>query len=124
MKFANKLVNSIIICLLLSGCLSVTNPTPDIINSNIISYDEYGNQTSGIISVSNDKSGFIVTEHFIDRYNMMIVKYGNKFIPELKKDQGVNKIDNTKFYFISNQSMGYFLTMNDMRRLDINAAKK
>lgn len=124
MKYVNRLVNSILLCCCLCGCLSWTNPTPDIINSNTISYDEYGNQTSGIISVSNDKTGFIVTKHFIDRYNSMIEKYGKKFVPELKKDQGVSKIDNTKFYFISNQSMGYFLTMNDLRRLDINVAKK
>lgn len=124
MKYVNRLVSSILLCGCLCGCLSWTNPTPDIINSDTISYDEYGNQTSGIISVSNDKTGFIVTKHFIDRYNSMIEKYGKKFVPELKKEQGVSKIDNTKFYFISNQSMGYFLTMNDLRRLDINVTKK
>ena len=124
MKYANRLVSSILLCCCLCGCLSWTNPTPDIINSDTISYDEYGNQTSGIISVSDDKTGFIVTKHFIDRYNSMIEKYGKKFVPELKKEQGVSKIDNTQFYFISNQSMGYFLTMNDLRRLDINVAKK
>lgn len=124
MKYVNKLVSSILLCCCLCGCLSWTNPTPDIINSDTISYDEYGNQTSGIISVSDDKTGFIVTKHFIDRYNSMIEKYGKKFVPELKKEQGVSKIDNTQFYFISNQSMGYFLTMNDLRRLDINVAKK
>lgn len=124
MKYVNRLVSSILLCCCLCGCLSWTNPTPDIINSDTISYDEYGNQTSGIISVSNDKTGFIVTKHFIDRYNSMIEKYGKKFVPELKKEQGVSKIDNTKFYFISNQSMGYFLTMNDLRRLDINVTKK
>ena len=124
MKYVSRLVSSILLCCCLCGCLSWTNPTPDIINSDTISYDEYGNQTSGIISVSDDKTGFIVTKHFIDRYNSMIEKYGKKFVPELKKDQGVSKIDNTQFYFISNQSMGYFLTMNDLRRLDINVAKK
>lgn len=124
MKYVSRLVSSILLCCCLCGCLSWTNPTPDIINSDTISYDEYGNQTSGIISVSDDKTGFIVTKHFIDRYNSMIEKYGKKFVPELKKEQGVSKIDNTKFYFISNQSMGYFLTMNDLRRLDINVAKK
>lgn len=124
MKYVNRLVSSILLCCCLCGCLSWTNPTPDIINSDTISYDEYGNQTSGIISVSDDKTGFIVTKHFIDRFNSMIEKYGEKFVPELKKDQGVSKIDNTQFYFISNQSMGYFLTMNDLRRLDINVAKK
>lgn len=108
----------------MSGCLWFTNPTPDIINSEIISYDEYGNQTSGIISVSNDKTGFIVTKRFIERYNSMIERYGKKFIPELIQNQGVSKIDKTDFYFISNQCMGYFLTMNDMRRLDVNVAKK
>lgn len=124
MKYVNRLVSSILLCCCLCGCLSWTNPTPNIINSDTISYDEYGNQTSGIISVSNDKTGFIVTKHFIDRYNSMIEKYGKKFVPELKKEQGVLKIDNTEFYFMSNQSMGYFLTMNDLRRLDINVAKK
>ena len=124
MKYVSRLVSSILLCCCLCGCLSWTNPTPDIINSGTISYDEYGNQTSGIISVSDDKTGFIVTKHFIDRYNSMIEKYGKKFVPELKKEQGVSKIDNTQFYFISNQSMGYFLTMNDLRRLDINVAKK
>ena len=124
MKYVSRLVSSILLCCCLCGCLSWTNPTPDIINSDTISYDEYGNQTSGIISVSDDKTGFIVTKHFIDRFNSMIEKYGKKFVPELKKEQGVSKIDNTKFYFISNQSMGYFLTMNDLRRLDINVAKK
>lgn len=124
MKYVNRLVSSILLCCCLCGCLSWTNPTPNIINSDTISYDEYGNQTSGIISVSNDKTGFIVTKHFIDRYNSMIEKYGKKFVPELKKEQGISKIDNTEFYFMSNQSMGYFLTMNDLRRLDINVTKK
>ena len=124
MKYVNRLVSSILLCCCLCGCLSWTNPTPDIINGDVIIHDEYGNQTSGIISVSNDKTGFIVTKHFIDRYNSMIDKYGKKFVPELKKEQGVSKIDNTEFYFMSNQSMGYFLTMNDLRRLDINVTKK
>lgn len=124
MRYVNRLVSSILLCCCLCGCLSWTNPTPDIIDGDVISYDEYGNQTSGIISVSNDKTGFIVTKHFIDRYNSMIDKYGKKFVPELKKEQGISKIDNTEFYFMSNQSMGYFLTMNDLRRLDINVAKK
>ena len=87
-------------------------------------YDEYGNKTSGIIEVSNDKTGFIVTGHFINRFNTMIEKYGKKFQPELKKNQGVIKIDKTNYYFISNQSMGYFLTLNDLRRMDVNATKK
>lgn len=125
----NKLVTYflfLIVCFGLCGCtgFSFTNPTPDIIHSEQISYDEYGNKTSGIISVSDDKTGFIVTESFINRFNSMIEKYGKKFQPELKKNQGVAKIDKTKYYFITNQSMGYFLTLNDLRRMDVNATKK
>ena len=116
----------LIVCFSLCGCagFSFTNPTPDIIHSEQISYDEYGNKTSGIISVSNDKTGFIVTENFINRFNSMIEKYGKKFQPELKKNQGVAKIDKTNYYFVTNQSMGYFLTLNDLRRMDVNATKK
>ena len=130
MKLENTLLNKIVIfliCLLcLTGCwnYSFTNPTPDIIHSDQISYDEYGNKTSGIISVSDDKTGFIVTENFINRFNSMIEKYGKKFQPELKKNQGTYKIDKTNYYFMSNQSMGTFLTLNDLRRMDANAAKK
>ena len=125
----NKIINILLILIIsagLYGCagFSFTNPTPDIIHSDQISYDEYGNKTSGIIEVSNDKTGFIVTGHFINRFNTMIEKYGKKFQPELKKNQGIVKIDKTSYYFISNQSMGYFLTLNDMRRMDVNAAKK
>ena len=125
----NKIINVLIIAILsfsLYGCVgfSFTNPTPDIIHSDQISYDEYGNKTSGIISVSNDKTGFIVTESFINRFNSMIEKYGKKFQPELKKNQGIAKIDKTNYYFITNQSMGYFLTLNDLRRMDVNATKK
>ena len=125
----NKIINVLIIAILsfsLHGCagFSFTNPTPDIIHSDQISYDEYGNKTSGIISVSDDKTGFIVTENFINRFNSMIEKYGKKFQPELKKNQGTYKIDKTKYYFITNQSMGYFLTLNDLRRMDVNATKK
>ena len=125
----NKLVTYflfLILCCGLCGCagFSFTNPTPDIIHSEQISYDEYGNKTSGIISVSDDKTGFIVTESFINRFNSMIEKYGKRFQPELKKNQGVVKIDKTNYYFISNQSMGYFLTLNDLRRMDVNATKK
>ena len=126
MKYVNTLLSSFIICVILCGCwnYSFTNPTPDVIHSDQISYDEYGNKTSGIIEVSNDKTGFIVTGHFINRFNTMIEKYGKKLQPELKKNQGVIKIDKTNYYFISNQSMGYFLTLNDLRRMDVNATKK
>lgn len=120
-------VSATCLCIILCdciGCTSWTNPTPDIIYSETVTFDEYGNQTSGIISVSDDKSGFIVTAHFISRYNAMIKKYGKKFTPELENNQGANKIDKTPYWYITNQSMGYFLTMNDLRRMELKANAK
>ena len=69
-----KFLSLLVLCCILCGCagFSFTNPTPDVIHSDQISYDEYGNKTSGIISVSDDKTGFIVTESFINRFNSMV----------------------------------------------------
>jgi len=114
-----------ILCFNLFGCTSWTNPTPDIINNEIISYDE-GVQNGGIIQTyiytenNTENKGFIITENAKNRYNALIKKYGNRFIPELKQDMGIKiiNINNKQYYFISAQHMVYFADMMDYYRLD------
>ncbi len=116
-KFLNILCLSFIL-IFTSGCSMFTNPSIAIIDSNTISYDESGNLTSDILSESSDKKGFIVTKRFVERFNAMIEIYGKDFTPKLVKDQGVSEVNKTEYYFITNQSMNYFLLLNDMRRMD------
>lgn len=114
-------------CILLSGCTLWTNPTPDIINNDIISYDD-GIQNGGIIQTyvyfdkeTNIKNeGFIITNNAKNRYNSLIDIYGNRFIPELKRNIGIKEIqiNNKIYYFISAQYMVYFADMMDYYRLD------
>ena len=73
----------------LTGCVWQTH-TQDPTHAKTISYDEYGNQTGGLISIDKEKKLFIVTPLTIERYNNLILKYGKtRFSPELKKNFGV-----------------------------------
>ena len=122
----------ILIWLFVSGCTIWTNPTPNIINNDIISYDN-GIQNGGILQtytyldVNNNKNeGFIITENAKNRYNSLIYKYGNRFIPELKQNAGIIEIQNNNkiYYFMSAQYMVYFADMMDYYRLDKYFDKK
>lgn len=122
----------ILIWLFVSGCTIWTNPTPNIIDNDIISYDN-GIQNGGILQtytyldVNNNKNeGFIITENAKNRYNSLIHKYGNRFIPELKQNVGIIEIQNNNkiYYFISAQYMIYFADMMDYYRLDKYFDKK
>ena len=106
MKKINYLI--IFIFYFVVGCATITNPTPDIINCDVIGYDN-GQQNAGIIQTytffnNGEKiEGFIITENAKIKYNTLIEKYGNRFIPELKKNDGIININinNKIYYFIS-----------------------
>ena len=123
MKKINYLI--IFIFYFVVGCATITNPTPDIINCDVISYDN-GQQNAGIIQTytffnNGEKiEGFIITENAKIKYNTLIEKYGNRFIPELKKNDGIININinNKIYYFISAQYMIKFADMVDYYRLN------
>jgi phage regulator Rha-like protein len=50
-----------------------------------------GEQTSGIIKAEtlNGKKGFLVTPHFVDRYNALIEQYAERFFPPLLRNAGI-----------------------------------
>lgn len=90
-----------------------TAPKP--IQSNSIAFD--GNiQNAGIIGIVRDKDtkeflGFLVTPHLVDTYNALIVKYGYKFIPQLKINDEIALAPDKINYIISAQGMTYLENM-------------
>jgi hypothetical protein len=110
-RFAVALLSSLLLLSVVVGCSTLsTQPTiiqPISAETETPSYDG-AERNSGILS--DAEGGFIVTPHFRDRYNALIRGYGNRFSHPLKKDDGVNRRGDV--YFIDNQHMVYFLTMN------------
>lgn len=106
---------SIIILNLLVGCINLpTEPNYKNIESSEITYDE-GERTSGIIGLSEDGKGFLVTKHFIEnRYNNYIKLYGKSIGLDLKPFAGTKKLCDW-LYYIDNQHMFYFLNLNKKR---------
>lgn len=107
------------ICIVVAGCMSTTNKTPDIIDRDVISYDEYGGQTGGLIDIEEGKY-FIITKKTVDLYNALVDKYGDKIVPPLKKNEGITKCENGNNYKISPKYMKYFMDMADAYRMEIN----
>jgi hypothetical protein len=92
-----------------SGCPSTVVPTTTIARE--ASWD--GNeQSSGIIA--STPQGFIVTDNFVDRFELLITIYGGDFAPPLKQTgavpQGPDRL------LITKHAMAQFLTMNAWRR--------
>lgn len=100
------------------GCLSTTNKTPDIIDGESISYDEYGGQTGGLVDIEDGKY-FIITKKTVDLYNALIDKYGDRIIPPLKKNDGITECATGGNYKISPKYMRYFMDMADAYRMEI-----
>lgn len=112
-----KYVN-IFLCSILVGCTSTTNKTPDIITSDSISYDEYGNLSGGILGIEDGKY-FIITAHTVDLYNALVKKYGKSITPEVKENDGIIKVDNCELYKITPKYMKYFLDFADQYNLEL-----
>lgn len=99
-----KNIYILLISTILIGCNSITNPTPDIVKPQEISFD--GNvQNSGVL-YQITSGGFIITESAKERYNALIDKYGNKCTPVLQKDFGL-----TPVYIITDEGFENFAKM-------------
>lgn len=103
-----------------TGCTSYTNQTADPIKQLDISYDEYGNKTAGVLKVVriDGDSYFIITAFARDKYNGLIAKYGELYVPVLKKDLGVTKYSGDLFkdkagslFLMNRLAMYYFQDM-------------
>lgn len=96
----------------LNGCIntnSFTNKTPDIVYPTVISFDELGDQTAGLIFTENTK--FILTKSAIDKYYALVDKWGDKEIPVIKKEDGIEKL-NDIYYSMSAKAFYNFCRLN------------
>jgi hypothetical protein len=96
--------------LLLTGCTSTVTPKP--VQSSQPSFD--GNiQTSGVLGRLPDGS-WVVTPHWLERYQAMIRDYGAYFAPPLKPANGVSL--GWGLVTASSQAVTDFETMNRWRK--------
>ena len=100
---------ALIFCLALSSCGTVA---PDRVTSAAASFD--GNeQNSGIISAN--ANGYVVTNHFRDRYNALVSTYGRDFTVPIKPDSGLHRITD-ETWLIDRQHLVQFLEMQAWAR--------
>ena len=113
--------------LCLAACMSTTNPTPDYIQPQEISYDEYGNRNAGLVDVVfTDPPMFEITPQTVERYNQLIELYGDypQFVPKLTKNLGITKKQDSDNYLMSRQAMVYFQDLKDIQRMQIKLNKE
>lgn len=97
--------------LVVGGCTTVA-PLP-VQSLAVIAFDG-GAQTGGVIDVLPG-GGFVVTAHLRDRYNSLIAKYGNQFVPALVPDHGIARSDDR--WTMTPEAMVDFITMNQWFRM-------
>lgn len=112
----------LVICMGTSGCLTKTIRTEDR-RAQSASHD--GNvQDSGLISI--DDSGALITSHARNRFNSLVLEYGNDtaFNPPLKVDDGITEAGKElsatykrgPLYYMTHQSVVNFVKLNRWRR--------
>lgn len=107
------LISSVL--LLTNSCSvnTVTNKTPDIIYPAVISFDEYGEQTAGLIRVDN--GNYILSKSAVDKYNALIDKWGNSkefsSPTHILKNDGIEKI-NDEYYSMTPKAFYNFCRLS------------
>ena len=92
-----------------SSCRTVEEVKKPVIVDTSPSWD--GNeQNSGVLEYIDDK-GWHITQKAANRYSELTKKYGNMFIPELKRGEGLEPQEDGTF-IIKNEYMVKFVLMN------------
>ena len=111
MKFADRLGNSsalLVLVLMLAIVTACSTIVPEPIAATGPSYD--GNDlNSGVVAAHSD--GFVVTEGFLHRYELLVGKFGNRFVPELETKDGI-QIKDIGVILIDREHMVKFIQMN------------
>lgn len=109
------LTGALICALSISGCTSSLTIAPAPIKTTQASWD--GNkQNSGIISVNKD--GFLVTPHFIDRYQGLLARYGDRLTPKVRPDDTIGVSPEGGNFQITAQVLARFNRLNAMRKAE------
>ena len=117
-------ISLFLILIFTSGCFVFNNPTepaPKIVVPEEISYNS-GMKNSGIYATTVNTLGFLVSDNFIKRYNILVdyyTPYINLFDNKIMKDN-YKPIKLTNWlYYIDNQHMSYFLYLNLLHKQEI-----
>lgn len=112
-KFRSILAISLI-ALWVAGCTWWTNPHLSPIQVDNPSIDMYGNPTSGVVGITEDKK-IILTPDAVAFYNELIKVYGKKITPPLKANDGISSnkliLDGKEYFTIEPY---YFRRFGDM----------
>ncbi len=93
------------VTLLISGCQHSATVTPRVVEGSGASWDA-GERNSGIIGFVKCESGrcVAVTSSFRARYNQLILRYGSRFTPPIRKDYGVTDTG-TNVFLLTKEAM-------------------
>lgn len=98
------------ILITISGTSCTTTVVRPAIEDRQPSWDQNA-QNSGFIRFNEDGSG-VITEKARARYNALIGKYGDRFLPELELDSGITAGPGQKEWTITAEALVKFMTMN------------
>lgn len=106
------LISSVLLLTNSCSVSSFTNKTPDVVYPAVISFDEYGEQTAGLIRVNDGK--YILSKSAVDKYNALIDKWGSSKEFEsmsLIKNYGIEKI-NDEYYSMTPKAFYTFCRLS------------
>jgi hypothetical protein len=108
MKSAKRLLSSLLVISLLTGC-KIPIIRPPVVKDHEASFD--GNtHNSGFIGFDAAGNG-ILTPHAKDRYDALVAQYGDQFHPPLAKGDGIT-LTSTNTYLIDAQHLVAYTRMN------------
>lgn len=115
MKTPKIFLVALLVAIALCGCTKSLTIAPAPIATTQASWD--GNkQTSGIIAAN--ENGFLVTPHFIDRYQALLAHYGARLIPVTRPDDTIGVSPEAGNFRITAQVLMRFNRMNAMRKAE------
>ena len=113
-----RFATSLVISALVIGACTVA---PPVLKDQVPSFDG-GVQNSGFLGFTNGMGLITVTARM--RYNLLIERYGNQFIPPLEHDAGIFTNVPGQSYFIDKQHLVDFATMNRWSKSGVPAVPR
>lgn len=122
MKQAFRILSVVALTGAFLGCsIRQQTVTPPRVVTTEASFDE-GRQDSGLKSVSlpvdgKEEAAFIVSGHWLERYDAMLLKYGDRFLPPVKAGdrRGIKALEHNRFS-VSPEVSVRFTRMNTWRK--------
>lgn len=121
MNWQNKSLLVLALSLFLVAAMGCTTVAPQTVEASLASWDG-GKQNSGFLGWTNydGVTVGIITTNALNRYNALIVIYGNRFLPPLNKGEGTCDTCITGLVLMQAQDIEHFARMNRWRKLDAN----